>query len=907
MALLFWGASMATVADLLVRIEANTQQMRNELRKGEGIVDRFDKNVTRAALSSSTALDRVGRSAKATIGILAGLGVGLGVAEIATGIAQVNAQFQDLYTGLKVATGSASSADAAFAGLREFAKETPFQLAEVTQAFISLKNLGLDPSMDALRAYGDIASSFNGKSLDDFIQAVADATTGEFERLKEFGIKASSEGDKVAFTFRGLTTTIGKNAAEIERYLQDLARNNFGGAMSEKMDNLSGRFSNLKDQIDDLYVTIGESGGIDVMAAAIDLASDAVNGLSENLDEVATVIALVGAAAAGKFLGPMIASMGQATAATLLALRAAQQKRVADLEAAAAEKVAAVAALERAKAELQKAVVIKGGTANEFVRAAALKQISALEAQAAAATKAHAVAMAQSSIAARGLSASLAFLGGPVGAAITVLAGGVYLLSQAQSDAQKATDLHRDAMEQLNGVTQTGNDLAKTAAERTRDTAKARIEEAKAANEQVLAATRLQMAQLKEQRGLLERSSPGSPLIAGVNDELTSLSFELVAAKERVDELDSALARLGSEDSGAGTGSAGGGSGSSKEVDKIQKVIDSLDFQREQLARTSREQAVYTALQQAGITSNHQMAVAVSEAAGAYYDAADAVDVLKEKIAAEDKARAAISDRIADLERENTLLHVQGSEREKLRTLLDLEAKAREGGIALSERERQQIGFLIDANERLTKAEEEAAEAARDARQNARDFGNVISSSFEDAAIEGEKFGDILKSLDRDISRIILRMAVTKPLESAIGGFDWGGLFGSIAGSLFGGGGVSASAGYGQYADSMAGTGYTNLAGKRALGGPVDAGKPYLVGERGPEIMVPTVPGTILPNSSLKGGGGENFTYAPVFNIDARNASISAAEIKQIVEVAEARSVAQVRKLQRQSGGRPIS
>lgn len=40
--------------------------------------------------------------------------------------------------------------------------------------------------------------------------------------------------------------------------------------------------------------------------------------------------------------------------------------------------------------------------------------------------------------------------------------------------------------------------------------------------------------------------------------------------------------------------------------------------------------------------------------------------------------------------------------------------------------------------------------------------------------------------------------------------------------------------------------------GPRALGGPVTAGAPYLVGERGPELFVPGASGTIVPN----GGGG---------------------------------------------------
>ncbi len=47
-----------------------------------------------------------------------------------------------------------------------------------------------------------------------------------------------------------------------------------------------------------------------------------------------------------------------------------------------------------------------------------------------------------------------------------------------------------------------------------------------------------------------------------------------------------------------------------------------------------------------------------------------------------------------------------------------------------------------------------------------------------------------------------------------------------------------------------------------ASGGPVQANTPYLVGEKGPELFVPTGSngGTIVPNHKLRtGGGGETY------------------------------------------------
>lgn len=48
------------------------------------------------------------------------------------------------------------------------------------------------------------------------------------------------------------------------------------------------------------------------------------------------------------------------------------------------------------------------------------------------------------------------------------------------------------------------------------------------------------------------------------------------------------------------------------------------------------------------------------------------------------------------------------------------------------------------------------------------------------------------------------------------------------------------------------------VAGARAEGGPVDAGKPYLVGENGPEIVIPKSSGTVIPNNQLAGTGQTN-------------------------------------------------
>lgn len=141
-----------------------------------------------------------------------------------------NRSFEQLSASLKTVTGSVEGAQAAFALIEKFAVDTPYQLNEIVEAFIRLKALGLDPSEEALTSYGNTASAFS-KNILDFVEAVADATVGEFERLKSFGIKANTLTDEVKFTFAGVTTTVKKNAADIEKYLRSLGDIKFAGAI----------------------------------------------------------------------------------------------------------------------------------------------------------------------------------------------------------------------------------------------------------------------------------------------------------------------------------------------------------------------------------------------------------------------------------------------------------------------------------------------------------------------------------------------------------------------------------------------------------------------------------------------------------------------------------------------------
>lgn len=74
--------------------------------------------------------------------------------------------------------------------------------------------------------------------------------------------------------------------------------------------------------------------------------------------------------------------------------------------------------------------------------------------------------------------------------------------------------------------------------------------------------------------------------------------------------------------------------------------------------------------------------------------------------------------------------------------------------------------------------------------------------------------------------------------------------------------------------------------GARAMGGPVTAGKPYLVGERGPELVVPGRNSQVVPNNQL---GGGQVVVNQTINVSTGVQQTVRAEIKTLLpQIAEA-------------------
>jgi hypothetical protein len=127
-------------------------------------------------------------------------------------------------------------------------------------------------------------------------------------------------------------------------------------------------------------------------------------------------------------------------------------------------------------------------------------------------------------------------------------------------------------------------------------------------------------------------------------------------------------------------------------------------------------------------------------------------------------------------------------------------------------------------------AHTEIARTTKQASDLGADLGLTFSSAFEDAIAGGRELGEVLRGLAADLLRLTTRTLITEPLAEAFAGFD---IVGLLSGLLPG----------------------------RASGGPVYPGQAYVVGERGPELLVPGSAGRVLPGGA--GGVTVNIVEAP--------------------------------------------
>ena len=181
---------------------------------------------------------------------------------------------------LKTATGSVEEAAAAFETLEVFATKTPFALDQTIATFLKMKNLGLDPTNESMMALGNLASGL-GKDFEETSAAVAKAAIGNGESLRDMGFRFNKVGNEITLGFRDMTMTVENDSKKIAAAIVSIADAKFAGAMSDQMDTVGGKLSNLGDAWDQMWIAIAESGVDDLMGEAFSTIADSLATLTD--------------------------------------------------------------------------------------------------------------------------------------------------------------------------------------------------------------------------------------------------------------------------------------------------------------------------------------------------------------------------------------------------------------------------------------------------------------------------------------------------------------------------------------------------------------------------------------------------------------------------------------------------
>lgn len=231
----------------------------------------IDKLASRFKNLGSAVTNVAGRVSILTAGLagVAAIGIGAGLSQFVG----VNSAFEKYNAILETVLGSSEKASKAMDWVAAFATKTPYELSEVTDSFVKLTSYGIDPMAGTLEAAGNAAAAM-GKSVNDAVEAVADAMTGENERLKEFGITTSKTGDKIKYNWvengKQMTAYANKNSRkQIEAVIKGIWNRQYSGAMDKLSFTWDGLVSNLSDTWARFVLKIGDAGAFDKLKSIV--------------------------------------------------------------------------------------------------------------------------------------------------------------------------------------------------------------------------------------------------------------------------------------------------------------------------------------------------------------------------------------------------------------------------------------------------------------------------------------------------------------------------------------------------------------------------------------------------------------------------------------------------------------
>lgn len=300
----------AEVDKAKVALAANSQQLK-ALQRDQAAASRSAAEHTSRIDAARSAMaggaKQVLAFAAAYISLNAAFGLvqrGIGLVRDGIGsMLQTGDQFELLGKRLTSLMGSVAGGEQATAWIKQFAKDTPLEVADVAEAFALLKTYGLDPMDGSLQAIVDKNEQLGGgmERLQGIASALGQAyakqklQTEEILQLVERGVPVWGMLEKIT----------GKNAAQLSKLATEgrLGRDvikalvaeigkSADGAAAEGMNTLTGKVSNLKDVWADFQDRVAKSGALDFAKKKLGEVADKIDQMDKDgrLDKLATAL-----------------------------------------------------------------------------------------------------------------------------------------------------------------------------------------------------------------------------------------------------------------------------------------------------------------------------------------------------------------------------------------------------------------------------------------------------------------------------------------------------------------------------------------------------------------------------------------------------------------------------------------
>ncbi|WP_257296251.1 tape measure protein [Endozoicomonas sp. YOMI1] len=275
----FAGLSTKNLKQQQARLEQQLNDTRTAFKRADesakkAAISLRNSNLKKTARDAKAASISIGQLSRRFLGLAAAAGGLYTLKRSIEGVLQTGDQFERLGVQMEAITGSSAEAEKAMQWIKDFTRNTPFQLEEVSEAFVRLKAFGLDPTDGSMQAIIDQASKLGGG-----MERLNGITLG----LGKAWAKQKLQGEEILMLLeRGvpvwdlLEKVTGKNVQEIQKLssagklgreairglIQEIGKSSEGAA-AKNMSLLSGYVSNLKDSWQQFQDEVAKSGALD--------------------------------------------------------------------------------------------------------------------------------------------------------------------------------------------------------------------------------------------------------------------------------------------------------------------------------------------------------------------------------------------------------------------------------------------------------------------------------------------------------------------------------------------------------------------------------------------------------------------------------------------------------------------